>query len=195
LKNIKISKYLPKRFKVFKIVKRFKNFKRLKRFRKFKEFKRFKRFKTSRNERGQLSLEFLLVSLVSILLLISFSLPLTGIAVDSTIDSADSMEIKSEIVKITNFIDEVYSDGRGSKRIFDVKFPRNTNIIFYNDSFSENGVAIGNFDLYNDTKQIKIKFNAPNLNDVLNMKKKVITRIIVEWPMNTENIVIKSSNI
>lgn len=142
-----------------------------------------------------MSLEFLLISLIGLFILISISLPLTDIGIESIKTTSDSIEIKSEMVKITNFIDDVYSDGIGSKRTIDVKLPRDTNIIFYKDSNLNKGIAIGSFDINNQSKSIEIQYNALNINGRLNIQKKTITRIVIEWNMDTDNIIIRSSSL
>ena len=144
------------------------------------------------DKKGQLSIEFLLISLISILMIVSISLPLTEIAVDSTISSVKLLETKSEISKITNSIDDVYSDGVGSKRILYVEMPKETYLIFSNDSVLKKGTVAGNLDVFNYSKQIKIMFNADNINSRLNFKKNINYKVTIEWPIDTENIILKN---
>ncbi|WP_225370644.1 hypothetical protein [Methanobrevibacter arboriphilus] len=142
-------------------------------------------------KKGQLSIESLLISLISILILVSISLPLTEIAVDSTISSVKLLETKSEISKITNSIDDVYSDGIGSKRILYVGMPKETYLIFSNDSVLKKGIVTGDLDVFNHSKQIKIVFNADNINSRINFKKNINYKVTIEWPIDTENIILK----
>ncbi|BBL61128.1 hypothetical protein MARBORIA2_13670 [Methanobrevibacter arboriphilus] len=152
----------------------------------------FKMFNLHNDKRGQLSIEFLLISLISILILVSISLPLTEIAVDSTLSTVKLLETKSEISKITNSIDDVYSDGVGSKRILYVEMPKETYLIFSNDSMLKKGIVTGNLDAFNYSKQIKIMFNADNINSRLNFKKNINYKVTIEWPIETENIILKN---
>lgn len=143
------------------------------------------------DDNGQLSLEFILISLVAILIFISITLPLTSIAVDSTMDSANAIETKSELLKIVNCIDDVYSDGIGSKRIVFIKVPQDTTVNFYKNISSNTGIASVNINLSNnDNKFIEVPFKANNAESTITLRKKVITKVTVEW--REEGIVVKN---
>jgi len=144
------------------------------------------------DKEGQLSIEFLLISLVSILILVSISLPLTEIATDSTISTVNLLETKSEISKIANSIDDVYLDGVGSKRILYVKMPKETYLIFFHDITLNKGIATGNLNIFNNSKEIKTIFNANNVDSSLNFRENINYKVTIEWPMNSENIILKN---
>lgn len=65
---------------------------------------------------GQVSLEYLLIFAVSIILLIAFTLPLAEISIENTMDVSNSLNVKSELSKLSNAISLVYSEGQGSKQ-------------------------------------------------------------------------------
>jgi len=181
-----------------KIINRLKNnsFRKINRlknsFRKIKRLKNsFRKNMESVDKRGQLSLEFILISFVAILIFVSISLPLTSIAIDSILDSTNAIETKSEILKIINSIDDVYSDGVGSKRIVFIEVPQDTTVHFYKNISSNTGIASGSMNLNNDViKVIEIPFKANNIHNTVILRKKVITKVTVEW--REENIVVKN---
>jgi len=142
---------------------------------------------------GQLSLEFLLTSLVAILIFITISLPFAGIAIDSTFDIHDSLSVKSEISKINQGINEVYSNGAGSKRTIFIESPKDININFYKDTGANNGgYAITDITLSDGSiKTIKVFNNADNLESSIHLNKKTNTRVIIEWSQNSQNIIVR----
>jgi len=143
------------------------------------------------DKNGQMSLEFMLISLVAILIFVSITLPLTSIAVDSTMDSANAIETKSEMLKIANCIDDVYSDGIGSKRTVFIEVPQDTTVHFYKNIYSNTGIASGNINLNNNiNKVIEVLFKANNVENTITLRKMVITKVIIEW--REEGIVVKN---
>ena len=158
----------------------------------FNDSKKSKNFKEFKEKKGQLSLEFLLISLIVILAFISISLPLAEIAIGSTLDLSESLETKSEILKITGAIDDVYSDGIGSKRVVIVEVPKDIVISFSKDFLSNSGIATTYIDLNkstNNTKKIEVPFKANNSENTLILNKRVLTKVIVQW--TEEGIVVK----
>ncbi|MPL86177.1 hypothetical protein SDC9_32154 [bioreactor metagenome] len=151
----------------------------------------YNKFSFNKNNKGQLSIEFLLISFIFILMLVSISLPLTEIAIDSSISSVNLIETKSEILKIVNSIDDVYSDGVGSKRTLFVEMPRETNLKISKNQILNKGIAIGTLSSLNDSKTINITFDAINVDSIMNFKKSTNYKIIIEWPLNNENIIVK----
>ena len=191
LNLLKIAKRLKIKLNIFKKNKKLKN----KNFDNNKDIdnnKRFKGYKEFKNNNGQLSLEFLLISLIVILVFISISLPLAEIAISSTLDLSDSLETKSEILKITGAIDDVYSDGIGSRRVVYIEVPKDTSITFSKNPLSNTGIATADIDLnknINNTKRIEVHFKANNSVNSLNLRKKSLTKVIVEW--TEEGIILK----
>jgi len=146
-----------------------------------------------KDNKGQLSLEFLLISLVAILIFIGITLPLASIGIDSSLETSNMLEIKSEILKITKSIEDVYSDGIGSRRIVYVEVPKDTNLRFSKDPFTNKGLATAEVNLnYNDNniKTIEVPYKAETKDISLNLRKNVLTKVIVEW--TEEGIVVKN---
>jgi len=140
---------------------------------------------------GQMSLEFLLISFISIIIFISITLPLTNIAIESISDSINSIETKSEILKIVNCIDAVYSDGIGSKRAVFIEVPVDTTINFYQNTSSNFGIASGNINLRNNNKIINVDFKANNVESSIFLRKKFNTKVIIEWSNINDKISVK----
>ncbi|KZX15411.1 hypothetical protein MBCUT_15440 [Methanobrevibacter cuticularis] len=138
------------------------------------------------NKKGQLSLEFLLISLIAILIFISFSLPLENLAIDLTLDSTNSFLIKSEIAKITTAIDAIYSNGPGSKRVIVVDVPYDTRINFHKNidgGMAESEVTIDR----DENKIIELPFKANNSEGSLYLIKGY-NKIIIQWIYGEEDI-------
>ena len=164
----------------------------------FWDFFRFLSFSIKKNIfskdfKGQVSLEFLLISFLAILIMVSITLPLANLGIDLLMDSSNSIEIKSEVSKIANGIDSVYSNGAGSKRTIAINVPKDVNIRFSKDINFEKGVATVNHILSDgSTKKIEVSYKYPNLNTNL-LLTKGFNRIIVEWPTNNSEIIIYKS--
>ena len=142
------------------------------------------------DEVGQLSLEFLLTSLIAILIFITISLPFASMAIDSTFDISDSLNIKSEISKINQGINEVYSNGAGSKRVVYIDCPKSIDINFYkNIGQNLGGYSIAYITLSDESiKTITVLNNADNLEGSIHLNKKINTPLIIEWPLDSPNI-------
>ena len=72
------------------------------------------------DNRGQVSLEYLLIFVVSLILLIAFTLPLAELTIGNTLDVSDTLNVKSDLSKVSQAIEEVYGQGQGSKHTIDV---------------------------------------------------------------------------
>jgi len=145
--------------------------------------------------KGQLSLEFLLVSFLVILILVSITLPIANLGIDLAIDSSSSLEIKSEVLKIANGIDSVYSNGAGSKRTIAIEVPHNVNIRFSKDLHSEIGLATVEHILSDGSmKKIEVSYKYPDLNYNLHLAKGYNT-VIIEWPANSSEIIVYKNTI
>jgi len=140
--------------------------------------------------KGQLSLEFLLISFLVILILVSITLPIANLAIDLSVDSSNSLEIKSEVSKIANGIDSVYSNGAGSKRTIAIEVPNDVNVRFSKDPHSEIGLAtVGHILSDGSMKKIEVSYKYPNLNYELHLIKGYNT-VIIEWPVNSSEILV-----
>ncbi|MCL2115978.1 MAG: hypothetical protein FWH29_07140 [Methanobrevibacter sp.] len=140
--------------------------------------------------KGQLSLEFLLISFLAILILVSITLPIANLGIDYGFDSSSSLEIKSELSKIANGIDSVYSNGAGSKRTLAIEVPKDVTVRFSKNPNSNEGLATVSHVLSDGSmKKIELSYKYPNLNFDLHLIKGY-NSVIVEWPLNSTEIII-----
>ena len=128
--------------------------------------------------KGQLSLEYILSSMIVILIISLISIPILLIAMDYSNDIIDSINSKSELSKITDAIDFCYASGKGSKRVVLVDFNRNVDIRIYNDG--KNGLASINLNLSDNSQEITSYFDYNGLNENVHLSKG-FNRIAVKW--------------
>ena len=128
--------------------------------------------------KGQLSLEYILSSMIVILIVSLISIPILLTAIDYSSDIMDSINSKSELSKITDAIDFCYASGKGSKRVVLVDFNRNVDIRIYNDG--KNGLASINLNLSDNSQEITSYFDYNGLNENVHLSKG-FNRIAVKW--------------
>lgn len=138
--------------------------------------------------KGQLSLEYVLSSMIVILIISLISIPILLTAIDFSNDIMDSINSKSELSKITDAIDFCYASGKGSKRVVLVDFNRNVDIRLYNDG--KNGLASINLNLSDNSKEITRYFDYNGLNENIHLSKG-FNRIAVKWDENSNVIEVK----
>lgn len=138
--------------------------------------------------KGQLSLEYVLSSMIVILIISLISVPILLTAMDYSNDILDSINSKSELSKITDAIDFCYASGKGSKRIVLVDFNRNVDIRLYNDG--KNGLASISLNLSDNSQEITSYFDYNGLNENIHLSKGS-NRIAVEWDEDSNVIEIK----
>ena len=133
---------------------------------------------------GQVSLEYLLIFAVSIILLIAFTMPLAEMAIENTMDVSNSLNVKSELSKLSNAISLVYSEGQGSKQTVYMTLDEPVNVKISNSYLSSNyKLNDGKY------KDFKLDYNS-NLNKGSLFLDKGENKIIVEWPVNDEKMII-----
>lgn len=130
------------------------------------------------DNKGQLSLEYVLSSMIAILIITLISIPVLLTAMDYSNDIIDSINSKSELSKITDAIDFCYTSGKGSKRIVMVDFNRDVDIRFYNDG--KKGFATISLNLSDNAKEITNTFDYNGLNENIHLQKG-FNRIAVKW--------------
>ena len=138
--------------------------------------------------KGQLSLEYVLSSMIVILIISLISIPILLTAIDFSNDIMDSINSKSELSKITDAIDFCYASGKGSKRTVLVDFNRNVDIRIYNDG--KNGLASINLNLSGNSEEITSNFDYNGLNENIHLSKG-FNRIAVKWDENSNVIEVK----
>lgn len=134
--------------------------------------------------RGQISLEYILIFAISLIILMVFTLPLAEESIKNTLDVSDSLDIKYEQSKIVHAIKQVYGEGQGSKKTVNIQSPKKIKV-----NIASNYISC-NLKLKNGQNKI-VKENYKS-----NIKKTSITLtkgsnvIVVEWPMNADNMVV-----
>ena len=135
--------------------------------------------------KGQLSLEYVLSSMIVILIISLISVPILLTAMDYSNDIIDSINAKSELSKITDAIDFCYASGKGSKRIVYADFNRNVDMRFYNDG--KRGFASINLNLSDNAKEIISSFDYNGLNENIHLSKG-FNKISVKWDEDSNAI-------
>ena len=141
------------------------------------------------DNKGQLSLEYILSSMVVILIISLISVPVLFTAMDYSNDIIDSINSKAELSEITDAIDYCYASGKGSKRIIYVDFNRDVNLKLSNNG--KEGIASIYLNLSHDSKELTDQFDCPHLNENIHLSRG-FNKIIVEWKDDSGCIVVKS---
>ena len=137
-----------------------------------------------KEDKGQVSLEYLLIFAVSIILLIAFTLPLAEMAIENSMDVSNSLNVKAELSKLSNAISLVYSEGHGSKQTVYLTLDEPINVKISNSYLSSNyKLNDGKY------KDFKLNYNS-NLNKGSLFLDKGENKIIIEWPLNDEKMII-----
>ena len=121
---------------------------------------------------------------VSLLLLIAFTLPIATIALEKTSDVSNSLNVKSEVSKLSNAISKVYAEGQGSKQ--SVYLDMNTDVsLRIHSSYIQTRLPLSD----GSYKEIKIPHNSNFVSETLILNKGE-NIIIVEWPAGSEKMLI-----
>ena len=75
------------------------------------------------DSRGQVSLEYLLIFVISLIIMISFTMPMTELSVKNTLDVSDSLNMKAQLSKIAHAIEQVYGEGQNSRHSVNIDSP------------------------------------------------------------------------
>ena len=135
-----------------------------------------------KDSKGQISLEYLLIFSVSLILLIIFTLPLSQYAIEGTLDVYDTLEIKSDMSKISQAVEKVYGQGQGSKQTLSIESSRDLKI-----TIAENYISSTVKLKDSTTKTEKIYYKSTLKKSNLYIDKGV-NSIVVEWLANSENM-------
>ena len=57
---------------------------------------------------GQVSLEYLLIFAISLIILVTFTLPLTELTIENTLDVSDTLDVKSDLSQLSQAICQVF---------------------------------------------------------------------------------------
>lgn len=89
----------------------------------FKCQKIYNIFMFSMDENGQASVEYVLLSLIFLIILSAVTIPLVSNSINSTMDVSDTSNVNSAVNSIANAVGIVYANGPGAKRTINVYFP------------------------------------------------------------------------
>lgn len=140
------------------------------------------------DNKGQLSLEYILSSMIVILIISLISVPALLTAIDYSNDMIDSINSKGELSKITDAIDFCYASGKGSRRIVYVDFNQDVNIRLYDNG--QKGIASLNLNLSDRSKEITGSFDYNGLNENIHLSHG-FNKIMVEWNDESNRIEVK----
>lgn len=84
-------------------------------------------FKKGMDNRGQISAEYLLLLVVTLVILSSVTIPMLTKSVDASNDVSDTSEVKNAVNSIASAVDIVYANGPGAKRTLDIYIPLTLN--------------------------------------------------------------------
>lgn len=136
------------------------------------------------DDKGQVSLEYLLIFAVSFIVLIAFTLPLLEGSMSTTFDVSDSLELKSDLSKLSQAIMQVYGQGQGSRIAvdLDINSPVKINIA---DNYVSSKIMLKN----KQYKEIKIPVKSKLKSTSFKLSKGKNT-FVIEWPVESENMII-----
>lgn len=135
---------------------------------------------------GQVSLEYILIFVVSLIILIVFTMPLVNQSISASMDISDSLKIKSDMSKIALAIKTVYGEGQGSRQIVNIysSHPFEVNV--------ESDYLYCDIHLKDrSNKHIEVPSKS-NLESTAISLKKGSNVVTVEWPVGGENMLIST---
>lgn len=135
-------------------------------------------------EKGQVSLEYLLIFALSLMILMTFTLPLAELSIENAMDVSDSLNAKSDLSKISQAIEQVYGEGQGSKKTININSNNEFKITFAN-KYAYCNLKLNN----NHNKQIKEYYNSKIEKTSISINEGD-NAIVVEWPIDSENMLI-----
>lgn len=131
---------------------------------------------------GQVSLEYMLIFAVSLILLVAFTLPLTDLTIQNTLDVSDSLDVKSDLSKLSAAIESVYGQGQGSKQSVNI-ISKDSHRIDVSDSHVSCRLRLND----GTNKLVDVDCNS-NLKRTSIPIGKGTNTIIVEWSVGSENM-------
>ena len=133
-------------------------------------------------DRGQVSLEYMLIFAISLILLAVFTLPLTERTIENTLDVSDTLDVKSDLSKISLAVKEVYGQGQGSKQTIHIVSSKDLQV-----NVADNYISCTLKLNDGQTKTEKMYFKSTLEKSSIYLKKGE-NSIVVEWPENCENM-------
>ncbi len=137
-----------------------------------------------KDKNGQMSVEVIFLFAISIIILIAFTIPISQLTIENNLDISNSLNTKNELLKLVNGIDNVYSQGVGSKQTVIIETNKEIPIMIRSKTLS------GEL-LLHDNKIKSFSYNHKSDNVNCNLKlEKGINKVLISWPENSKNIVI-----
>jgi uncharacterized protein (UPF0333 family) len=137
-----------------------------------------------KDNKGQISLEYMLIFAVSLILLIAFTLPIAEFGLEKTLDVSNTLNVKSELSKMSNAISQVYSEGQGSKQTIYLSLEKSVNVKITN-SYISTSFRLSDGKI----KELKLNHNS-NLASGSLFLDKGENKIIIEWPVDNGQMVV-----
>ena len=134
------------------------------------------------DNRGQVSLEYLLIFAISMILLIAFTLPLTDFTIQTTLDVSDSLDMKSDLSKLSQAIQTVYGQGQGSRQIVNI-ISQAPSKIDVTDSHVSCSLKLKD----GSRKLVKVTSKSNLAKTTIPISEGTNT-IVVEWPVGSETM-------
>ena len=134
------------------------------------------------DDRGQVSLEYMLIFAISLILLAVFTLPLTERTIENTLDVSDTLDVKSDLSKMSLAVKEVYGQGQGSKQTIHIVSSKDLQVDVADNYIS---CTLKLNDGQSKTEKMYFKSTLEKSSIYL---KKGENSIVVEWPENCENM-------
>ena len=134
------------------------------------------------DDRGQASLEYMLIFAISLILLAVFTLPLTERTIENTLDVSDTLDVKSDLSKISLAVKEVYGQGQGSKQTIHIVSSKDLQV-----NVADNYISCTLKLNDGQSKTEKMYFKSTLEKSSIYLKKGE-NSIVVEWPENCENM-------
>ena len=134
------------------------------------------------DNRGQVSLEYLLIFAISMILLIAFTLPLTDFTIQTTLDVSDSLDMRSDLSKLSQAIQTVYGQGQGSRQIVNIISQAPSKI-----DVTDSHVSC-NLKLKDGSRKLVKVTSKSNLAKTTIPISEGTNTIVVEWPVGSETM-------
>ena len=134
------------------------------------------------DDRGQVSLEYMLIFAISLILLAVFTLPLTERTIENTLDVSDTLDVKSDLSKMSLAVKEVYGQGQGSKQTIHIVSSKDLQV-----NVADNYISCTLKLNDGKSKTEKMYFKSTLEKSSIYLKKGE-NSIVVEWPENCENM-------
>lgn len=133
-------------------------------------------------ENGQMSFEYLLLFIISLILINVFILPMISTSIDNIDDLNMAYNTKSQMEELVTGINQVYASGSGSKRTVYLNMKKDSQIDI------NNGILTGDVLLSdNSYKKVEVRSNDLSLNNRIILNKG-LNKVIIEWKDNSSQI-------